>query len=129
MCPALLLEQGGDGLGVGVADHLVPAILELGAQRREVLDDAVVDDGHRAGAVDVRVRVAVVGRPVGGPPGVPHAGDGVVHRMLLEGTLEVGELAGPLLNGELAVAEHRHPGGVVTAVLQPSQALHHDIEG
>ena len=53
-----------------------PRSLELGPQPREVLDDPVVDHGDRAGAVDVRVGVAVVGRAVGGPAGVPDAGGG-----------------------------------------------------
>ena len=61
-------------LGVGVAGELDAGGLQLGAQRGEVLDDPVVDDGDLARGVAVRVGVAV-GRPaVGGPPGVAHAG-------------------------------------------------------
>ena len=52
------------------------AALELVAQGGEVLDDAVVHDGDRAGAVGVRVGVAVGRRAVGGPAGVADPGVG-----------------------------------------------------
>ena len=51
-----------------------PAASSSCAQRREVLDDAVVDDGDLAGGVAVRVRVAVGRAAVGGPAGVAQAG-------------------------------------------------------
>ena len=50
------------------------ALGQLGAQRGEVLDDAVVDDGDPAGVVQVRVGVGVGRAAVGGPAGVPDAG-------------------------------------------------------
>ena len=66
-------DQVHGDLGVGVAGELDARRLQLGAQRREVLDDAVVDHGDLARCVAVRVGVAV-GRPaVGGPAGVAHA--------------------------------------------------------
>ena len=53
----LLLDQVGQHLGVGGGDQRVPAGLELGLQLGVVLDDAVVDEGQPAAAVDVRVGV------------------------------------------------------------------------
>ena len=84
-----------------------PVGLELGAQRGEVLDDAVVDDGDLARGVAVRVGVAV-GRPaVGGPAGVADArccpssaaGVGLGQRLL-----EVGEPARAPADRQPAVA-------------------------
>ena len=49
-------------LGVGVAGELDAGVLELLAQRRVVLDDAVVDDGDLARGVAMRMGIAV-GRP------------------------------------------------------------------
>ena len=127
--PALLLEQVRHRLGVGLAGQLVTALGELGAQLGEVLDDAVVDDRDRAGAVDVRVGVAVVGGAVGGPPGVTDAGGRRPERVLGQGRLEVGELAGALLGHQLAVADQRDSSRVVAAVLEPPQTLDHDPQG
>ena len=66
-------DQVDRDLGVGIAGELHAGQLELLAQGRVVLDDAVVDDGELAGGVAVRVGVAVGGASVGGPPGVPQA--------------------------------------------------------
>ena len=96
---------------------------------REVLDDPVVDDGHPAGAAQVRVGVDVVGRAVGGPAGVADAGRGRRQRGLLDRLLEVGELAGPLVGASDAVVRERDAGGVVAAVLQAAQALDDDVLG
>ena len=68
-----LLDQVRDRFGVGLARERVAALLEPVAQLGEVLQRAVVDDGDRAGAVDVRMRVAVVRRAVGRPAGVADA--------------------------------------------------------
>lgn len=61
-------------LGVGVAGKLHAGLLQLQAQRRVVLDDAVVDDGDLACRVAVRVRVAIGGAAVRRPAGVAHPG-------------------------------------------------------
>ena len=127
-----LAEQVRDDLGVGVASgSLVPARLELGAQRREVLDDAVVDHGDPAGVVEVRVGVAVVRRAVRGPARVPDAdawpaGSGCSSSSFSRLT----SLPARLRAGEIAVgSDDRDAGGVVAAVLQPAQTLDHDVEG
>ncbi len=83
--------------------------LELGAQRREVLDDAVVHDGDLAGLVEVRVGVEVVGRTVGGPAGVADAGVGDGQRVAAEHGVEVGQLAGLLGRDDLPVETSAMP--------------------
>ena len=72
--PVCLRHQVHRDLGVGVAGEFHALGLQLVAQARVVLDDAVVDDGDLAGGVAVRVRVAVGGAAVGGPAGVAQAG-------------------------------------------------------
>ncbi len=125
----LVLQQVGDDLGVGLGDHLVSGGLELGAQRREVLDDAVVHDRDLTGLVEVRVRVAVVGRTVGGPAGVADAGVGEGQRVGRQLGVEVGQLAGLLGRDDRAVEHERDAGGVVAAVLQPSQTTDDNLFG
>ena len=71
-----LLDEVGDGLGVGLRLEGVAARLELDAQLDEVLDDAVVDDGQLARAVDVGMGVEVVGAAMRGPARMPQAGPG-----------------------------------------------------
>ena len=61
-------------LGVGVADQRDPARLQLGPQRSEVLDDAVVHDGDLPAGITMRVRVAVCRTSVRRPPRVSHPG-------------------------------------------------------
>ncbi len=62
----VLDHQRGD-LGVGLGDEAVALGRELLAQRLEVLDDAVVDDGEPARRVRMGVRLGrlAVGRPAG----------------------------------------------------------------
>ena len=90
-------ELGGD-LGVGVGRELDPGGLELGAQLREILDDAVVDEGDVPVGGEVRVRVAVGGDAVGRPAGVPDAARGGRERVVGQGRFEVRELPGPLVD-------------------------------
>ena len=124
-------DEVGDGLAVGVADEFGAGRLELGAQRAEVLDDAVVHDRDAPARVGVRVGVAVVRRAVGGPAGVAHAGGAGQHpgrdlgRDLLVQVLDPARLLGDLQPG---VADDRDAGGVVPAVLQPAQTLDDDVQ-
>ena len=68
-----LLDEVGDDLGVGVRLEDVTRLAQLVGELPPVLDDAVVDDGDRAGAVGVRVGVLLGRVPVGRPTGVPDA--------------------------------------------------------
>ena len=79
---------------------------------------------------EVRVRVDVVGGAVGGPAGVPDAGattagSGCVGQRLVE----VRQLAGALLRGDLAVVDQSDARGVVAAVLQPAETVDHHALG
>ena len=67
------LDQMREHFGVGFALKDVAEFDQARAQRRVVLDDAVVNDGDLARAVHVRVGVGVRGAPVGRPAGMPHA--------------------------------------------------------
>jgi hypothetical protein len=67
------LDEVREHFGVGLAAEDVAFAEQLRAQRRVVLDDAVVDDGDPAAAVHVRVRVGVGGAAVGRPARVPDA--------------------------------------------------------
>jgi hypothetical protein len=116
-------------LGVGLAVEGEAVFEQLLLQRGEVLDDAVVDQGDPAGVVEVRMGVAVGGAAVRRPAGVPDAGLAVGHRMRVEVVGEHGQLAGALAGGEAPVgADHGHPGGVVTAVLQSAQSAEEHLE-
>jgi hypothetical protein len=63
---------------------------QLGAQRREVLDDAVVNDGDAM--TEMRMRIALRRRPMGRPPGVADA-DCAGQRFFAELAIKIGELA------------------------------------
>ena len=121
-----LLDEVGERLRVGLGGELVTALLEPVPELAEVLDDPVVDDRDLAGAVDVGVGVQVVRPAVGRPAGVRQP-DRRVRRPVGDRRLEVGQLAGPLLDEQVAVlVDERDPGRVVAAVLEALQALDED---
>ena len=119
-------------LGVGVAGELHPVGFQFMAQRREVLDDAVVHDRELAGGVAMRVGVAVGGPAVGGPAGVPDPG-GTGQRGgvgLGQRRLQVGQPARATAHRQPAVTvEDRDARGVVAAVFHPAQCVDHDLTG
>ena len=113
----------GDDLGVRLARELVAAGLQLLAQLTEVLHDAVVDDGHAARAVQVRVRVAVRGGAVRGPARVGNAAGGakVALGALLD---ELGHATGALHAAQATViAQDLDAGGIVSAILKRLEAV------
>ena len=121
-----LLDEVGDRLGVGLGGERVAARLEPVAELAEVLDDPVVDDRDVAGAVLVGMGVQVVRPAVGRPAGVGEADRGV-RRPVGDRGLEVRELAGLLLDEQVAVlVDEGDPGRVVAAVLEPLEALDQD---
>jgi hypothetical protein len=88
-----------------------------------------VDDGEPPVAVDVRVRVGVGRRTVGGPAGVPHGRIAGRQRVLGQRTLQVGKLAGTLAHPDPATVGHRDPGGVVPPILEPAKPSDDNIDG
>ncbi len=124
-----LLDEVGDRLGVGLRRQGVPASLEPVAQLAEVLDDPVVDDGDLTGAVLVGMGVQVVRPAVGGPARVGEP-DRRVRGPVRDRRLEVGQLARPFLDEQVAgVVHERDPGRVVAAVFEPFQAFDEDGPG
>ena len=121
-----LLDQVGDRFGVGLGRQRVAARLQPVAELAEVLDDPVVDDRDLAGAVLVRMGVEVVRPAVGGPAGVGEA-DGGVRGAIGDGGLEVRQLAGPLLDEQVArVVDQRDARRIVAAVLEAPKAFDED---
>jgi hypothetical protein len=71
-----LLDEVRERFRVGVRAQLVAALAQTVAQRLEVFDDAVVDDGDLARAIGVRVGVQVVGPAVRRPARMGKADSG-----------------------------------------------------
>ena len=81
--------------------QLVAGRLELGSRSRAKFSMMpLCTSATRPVGAEVRVRVGVVRRAVGGPAGVADAGRGRRQRRLGDGLLEVGELAGALVRGD-----------------------------
>ena len=92
----------------------------------EVLDDPVVDDGDLARAVLVRMGVQIVRPAMGRPAGMGQA-DGGMRRAVRDGRLQICELAGALLDEQVAgVVDERDTSGVVPAVFEALQAFDED---
>ena len=116
-------------VGVGAEDH-APG-LELLAQAAVVLDDAVLNHGHLATAIEVGVGVALLGLAVGGPTGVANAAvargaDGVEAGREVD-QLALGPQAAELAWFALGATRRRlnrgQASGVVAAVFQLAQTL------
>ena len=102
--------------------------LELGAQPREVLDDAVVDHGELARRVQVRVRVAVGRAAVRRPAGVPDAGADSAAAAARPAPSPGCPACPAACRLQAAVGDQRDAGGVVAAVLQAPQPLDHHVQ-
>jgi hypothetical protein len=121
------VHQVRDDLGVGLRAEDVPQRLQALAQRLEVLDDAVVDDGDLVGR-DVRMGVGRGRRAVRRPTGVGDAGAG---RQAARVSLrrEVGHARGAdhsLEAGRSPRVDDRQPRRVVTAVFESADAVDQD---
>ena len=115
-------EKLGDKLGVGVGLDFYSGLEEAVAQLSVVLQDAVVHHGHRSGGVGLRVGIGLGGGSVGRPARVADA-HGAVQGLVVGALLEVAQLAGGAQDLDALRTHHRDPGRVVTAVLQPPQAV------
>jgi len=126
----VLGELVGCDLGVGLRLELHAFVLECGLEAREVLDDAVVDERKLPAVGEVRVGVGVGGPAVGGPAGVTDAGHRLGQRVRLELIAQGTELAGLLGARERVVGSHQGDAcGVVSAVFEPGESGHDDVEG
>ena len=138
-------DHMGQNLRIRIRSQPHPDRLQLSAQGGVVLNDAVVHHGHAAGAVHMRVRVAVRRRTVGCPARVTNARRG--SRRISTGPtdrvpppipgrpqrhqaprrqalLQVHQAPGATTGGQGAVHLHGHAGGVIAPVLQHAQAFH-----
>ena len=119
----------GDHFGVGVGRKSGRRLLvKLVAQRREVLDDSVVDNRDTLCVVEVRVGVAIRGGTMGGPTEC-----GPCLRMLRLGAAHLAASRGwpicpPCGAKPTHVADHSNASAVVAAVLKPAQALDDNVD-
>ena len=111
-------------LGVGVGAEVIALLLQLGAQRLVVLDDAVMHQREIAALREMRVGVDGVGLAVGGPTGV---GDTDAAGSVLGGTLllQRSHLAGGLVHIQIAFGvDHTDAGRVIAAIFQSMKTLY-----
>ena len=120
-------DQVGDAFGVGVGGEDVALGGQFAAQAFIVLDDAVVDDGDRAG--NVRVGVALAGHAVRRPAGVGDAGDGTGRG---RGGFEFGDAADRADAFDAGPCDHGQTGRVIAPVfelLEPLDENRNDVAG
>ena len=105
-------------IGVALEDDAV--VLELVLQLQVILDDAVVNDGHAAR--HVRMRVGLVGTAVRCPAGVadPHRPGQLA---VLDGLRQVVELADGAHQAKPLAIVNRNAGGVVAAIFETAQPI------
>ena len=125
----IFFDQMRDDFGIGLGLEDVAFALQLFFQRKEVFDDAVVNDDDIAGAIAMRVGVLFAGTPMCGPAGMA---DAIVALYGIEpqDVFEVAKFSGRAADAEgLIVAINGEAGGIVTAVLETLQAIHDDGDG
>ena len=121
--PLRRAEGLGDDLRVGLREEANALLLEPLLHRKEVLDDAVVNDDDAAGGVAMRVRVLLGGAAVRGPARVPDA-EPAGRRVLRDLLREVAELALAARHAhDPVVPDDRDARRVVAAVLEALQAV------
>ena len=98
-----LFQEVSHALRVGLGREHVAGLGQPLPKILEVLDDAVVDDGHGARAVHVGVGIAIGGRPMRGPARMAHPDGALDPGGLGQRGFEVRELPGPLHDGQRAV--------------------------
>src|SRR3954468_15587613 len=119
----VVLDQMDDHLGVGLGAEAMACSYEGLLQLAIVLDDAVEDDGEATVlATGQRMRVQLVHRAVRGPARVSETVIGN-RPVRARGVLQELEIADGADVFEPIVLAQRDPGQVVTAVLEPLQAL------
>ena len=126
----LPLEQVGDDLGIGLGGPCVALDGQLLPELLVVLDDAVVHDRHAAGAVAMRVGVALDRGPMGRPARMTYAGAHVSRRAggCLPQCLQRVAPHGVALSPQAVVADEDDPRRVIAAVLQESQGVQHHLQ-
>ena len=127
-------DEVGDDLGVGLGREDGAAGLEALAQRQVVLDDAVDDDVHAVGGIEVRMSVLLVDAAVCRPARVTDAdrrlvGDRRHGRAAapLDRLVEAIEVAHRAHGIDRLTAHHRHAGRVVAAILELAQACQQEL--
>ena len=121
----VFLDQVRNDFRVRLGREAVSFGLELPAELKIILNDAVVDHDDGPVTVSVRVRVFFGGRAVGRPARVPDA-VGAVERVQADDFFEVPQLAFGSADFEHAVSYHRQARRVVAAVLEPLQPFEDD---
>ena len=130
--PEAAVDQVGDHLGIGLRAEDVALGLQHRLERPVVLDHPVVHDRHarlhrHAGVADapqMRVRVGVGRRAVRRPAGVADADRRVGLRLPHERFQSVEPPRGLQHPDPAVLLERGDPGGVVSAVFEPTQPLH-----
>jgi hypothetical protein len=117
-------HEVGHDLGVGGRGEVIAGGLELVAQLQIILDDAVVHDGDTSARVRMRMGIGLGGGAMGGPAGMPDA------HVRLQGLLEhlalqIDDLADLATELETAVEGNGETRGVIAAVLQALETVHH----
>jgi len=118
--PSGFFDQVDQSLRVRLGPEFVAGLLQLGAQRVGILDDAVVDESDVAVAIGVRMGVGTGGSAVCGPAGV---GDSTLpaDRLGVQQLVQPGDASRQLPEHNAASILHRHARGVVAAVLKAMQ--------
>jgi hypothetical protein len=119
----VLVHEVGHHLGVGVGRKAVAGLAQALADRLVVLDDAVVDHGE-AVVADMRMRVALAGRAVGGPARMRDA-ELAFDARLVRHLLERGH-ASDAAQAMHAAVDDREACRVIAAILELAQAFEQD---
>ena len=119
----------GYDLSVSFGAELVSHLLQPLLQREKVLDDAVVNDDHLAGAIAVRMGVVLVRLSMRGPPRVAHP-ERSLQRRLLQLRFEVAQFSFRAHDIDAVSVHDGDPRAVIAAVfefLQSGDQDRHDV--
>ena len=112
----------GNYFGIGLRSEFVAARLQALLERARVFDNAIVNHRDITFAVDVRMRVALVGNAMRRPACMSDA-EIALDRISRQRALELGDLPGSLAGLDAFAVHHRDTCRVVPAVLHALQPL------
>ena len=121
----MFLNKVRNDFGIGFGCKFVPFFSQLSLQGQVILDDAVMRDNDTSLAIAVRMRVFFGRTPVGRPTRMAET-ELPRDRLLCEQLFEIFQLARAAADLQLLVLNDSDTGGVVTPVLEGSQAAHDD---
>src|SRR5262249_49562334 len=125
---SIAFKEVGDHFSVGLRPEAMTLRRQRFPQFTVVLDNAVVNDGKRFAAIEMRMRIDVRGSSMGRPTGVASC-DSTRRAIAGDQPLERLESAGGLFHFQRLGADCCQTGRVISSIFKPAESVDHEGRG